>query len=322
MNEGPRAYRKIESRESPELFRASLGFDFIFVEDADGVKQPYCIEINGSDTGVKGVQDIPKGDIPEMTRLFASIRSREDSEFVRKNHLGGDILTDLGTGDFPVSSDEVKKSIGEFVKASLAKHQMFSHAIENPHEIDIVTKDKRVQRDYIPEQYRPRAYRKGESTVSSTGYWICKPAFGVGGNGIFIVTSEELARVTADPTQAEAVAQYAIQECLDAVGADRAAPGMEQNPASLRLLMDFVYREDGTIETLYETAYQRVSQFGTDHPRMLHSKEEVRIVNKNRGALSAAASPRESELAHKAATEIIHALATDLQSSRDVRMAS
>ena len=57
-----------ESKESPELFRASLGFDFVFAKDKSGELHPYCVEINGHDTGVTGVQDVPSEQLPKIHR--------------------------------------------------------------------------------------------------------------------------------------------------------------------------------------------------------------------------------------------------------------
>ncbi len=77
--EGIPKYWSPEKKESQELFRASIGFDFIFVKDDLGRKMPLCIELNGQDTGVFGYTELEN--IDSTKRIVASIRTQFNQEY-------------------------------------------------------------------------------------------------------------------------------------------------------------------------------------------------------------------------------------------------
>ena len=317
MSEGF-GYKRIESRESPELFRATIGFDFVFTESEDG-KKPYCVEINGERSGIRGIMDIPKENSTYLERLFADIRMRENTEYGRKQELWGEFMEEAGAGFFPMG-EEMDKAVDRMAAKSLSKDPMFDNAVRNPEFIEVIASNKRMQQRVIPEEYRPRVYKLGEPTESQSDAWLLKPVRGIGGRDISIITDKMLEGLKElDPKEQKSVMEHlVIQEFIEPLGADMAAPGQKHNPACLRLIMDFKYLEDGTIEPSYEAAYQRVSPH-TAHELLEGevSESDVYVVNKATGAASAAASADEKRMAHEAAEAIIHKLAESYREHLD-----
>ncbi len=317
-----------EGAESPELFRASLGLDFVFYKDAAGKKQCACIEINGDDSGIAGVEKIPKGQIDETRRILARLRDTRSSKLREKTTKANEIIDDINSGAFSVSP-EAKKKIGEFIRKSIDKEAFFPNAFRNPSFIQEVTLDKSSQPQFVPREYMPRVYQEGESRKSSTGYWVCKPRRGRTGKDTFILTNAEFQGLflpTVSPLWKEV---YFVQEFIQPCGAENAPEGMKDNPTSMRLLIDFIYRENGNITPVFETAYQRISPLHPTDLRLLGdsngvARENIYIVNKSRGAKSAAVSKEELNLARPIAEKIIHNLAEgyrkSLEASRPVKI--
>ena len=306
--------RSPESAEKKELFRASLGLDFIFSKDETGNKRCFCVEINGDNAGVAGVGSIPKGDIDEAVRGAAYLRDTRNPKRLEKADKAKAIMYDLDTGEFPVSGSEAKEEILDYVRKSVLKEPLLSHAFRNPPFIQDIASRKDLQQQYIPAEYAPRYYREGESMISSTGFWICKPRSGISGKGIVILDDSQFA-MNRSVLKKE---RFIAQEFIQPLGADKAQEGMKDNPASLRLLVDFKYLKDGSIEKGYETAYQRVSPFsGKDISRGIHgaSREDIYVVNKSREASSVAPSEEEVRLAREAAEKIIRNLAAGYEKS-------
>src|SRR3989344_4779229 len=101
-----------ESKEGVELFRATLGFDFVFTRDEQGNLRCFCIEINGHDTGVNGVEDIPKGQISEEVRKHAAERAKEDPEMERRYKLAAEINRDMKEGHFKPTPEGQERIYG------------------------------------------------------------------------------------------------------------------------------------------------------------------------------------------------------------------
>ncbi len=306
--EGLRFTRNVESKESKELFRGSLSFDFIFTTNLDGSKHPYCVEIIGADSGIQGVQSIPKDVLDSTTRTLADIRKNKSDEHTRREKIASEIYADTEGIIQQASTKEIQEKFLTYIRASIRSVPFMKHAFVNPPLIETISNDKSLQEEYIPEQYRPRSYKEGESMVSSTGSWILKPFDGRAGEEIFIISNEEFA--SEYPTW-ELKNQFIAQELILPDGADLASDTHIGNVASLRLLMDFVYREDGSIDPIYEVAYQRVAPLYAGDIKLLSHAERIKafVVNKSTGALSIPASQEEKRLAHDVSLQIVQALA-------------
>jgi len=299
--------KHFETNKSPEIFRATLGFDFVFVIDETGKKKCYCVEINGHRTGIVGAEDIPEGDIDPLVRLTSGIRATMNPELLRKSRIAKEVLDGMNATTLG------ELTIRTFMQKSMSKGPLFPHAIENPPILEEVTNDKLQQGFYIPQEHRPKEYVAGDSPDSSTGYWICKHKAGQNGKHIGILSSAEFKKFfLSDPTLKE---HYVVQEFLIAQGADNAPRELSSNPASMRLLIDFRYLENGTIEPLFLAGYQRVSQTSFHEPLDTlapDDRNKVGVVNKSTGALSFAASEEEMRLGKEVAEKIIRKLATEL----------
>lgn len=300
--------KNIESKESPELFRASLGFDFIFSKDAEGKTRCYCIEINGHDSGVLGVASIPDSQMNATQKVVAGVRANYSNEYLRKATIAEEVKADIDAGHFDVS-DEGFEVIKSYVKKSMNDPIMFENAYKNPHFIQSITLDKRMQEQYIPEKYRPRVWHPGDSPVSNTGYWVVKFYSSRAGQDVHVVTNErfeeDFLRNVRD------VSKFSVQEFIPSSGADLALEGSRGLPASMRLLMDFRYLEDGSIKTDYQVAYQRVANPVQARKSALENLTltDYYVVNRKRGATSVAASPNELHIAEEVAREVITKIA-------------
>ena len=294
-----------DSIEMRELFRASLGFDFIFSIDESGEKQCYCIEFNGADSGISGVQSIPKEQISNTRKILADIRNtrtRDRHEYIDKAR---DILSDIDTGIFSVT-DDARGKIDEFLKRSIRKRKLLVHSETNPDFFEDIANDKILQDAYIPESNKPRLYVEGATTKSKSGYWICKPRIGRVGEGILIVSNKQF----EEQVVSNAIFQehYIAQEFIQASGADKAPTDDFEKPAAMRLLIDFRYLENDTIEPIFEIGYQRISPLPST--MLKHLRESSNVVNKARGATSANATDEELALARPIAYAIIQNLAS------------
>lgn len=281
-----------------ELFRATLGFDFIFLKTGDGSKVPFCIEINGEDSGLMAVSSIPESELSESEREKVQIRMVHTKER-------------LELSAYAESLDPVTQTTERSEAWARARSVPgFVHAFHNPPYIREIVASKKLQQDFIPPENRPRLYQKDDSPLSRTGFWICKPLSGRKGKGIKIFSNEEFkTRFLADGM----TEGYIAQELLRASGADLAPSGYENNPAAMRFLMDIIYYTDKSIEEVFSFAYQRISVHDPDTLAAASVLEDACIVNIARGASAAAASDREMMLAHEVALKIIQNIAEGYQ---------
>ena len=292
-----------ESKESKELFRGSIGFDFIFTKEENGEDKIWCIEINGDNSGIGGVAELPEGTVDKTHQFLASMRNEMSHEAQRRVDLGVDILKDMESGAFPIS-DSAYGAIHNFVVRRMRHKPLQRLAEKNPKVINDIAADKRLQIDVIPKEFAPKTYRKGEPGISRTGYWILKPNLGIGGNKIVVMSNTSFRTQFRGSVYED---RYVAQELLESRGAERAEGEFVGNPACMRLLMDFQYTSDGTVHPLFESAYQRV----TPHSRR-STLENRYVVNLSRKAVAVPASEHEITLAHEAAVKIIQRLAKEV----------
>ena len=320
MVERPRSIegssKRNESIESPELFRATLGFDFIFTKGKDGKKRCLCIEINGEDSGIFGIQDIPDGEVDKTQKLVAKVRTAYDFDRFRRYAL----LDDLESGEFSVTP-EGRDKIKKFLLERNRQTPMVSLAYRTPKYIQNISLYKPRQQTFIPDEHKPRQYLDGESPESSTGFWICKPNIGRHGNNIMILSNVEFKRLFIK-TEEAIRDNYTVQEFIFSDGADKAPESLHGNPASMRFLIDFRYLDNNKILSGFEAGYQRVSphqgEYGTIPPTMgLAERQRLFVQSKIRGARSLPASEEEMRLAREAAEKIIHRLANGYRENLD-----
>jgi len=278
--------------DDSEVFRATIGLDFIF-SNANNHKIPLCIEINGADTGLKAVETISMNEISNDERERVRIRMMHTKERIK--------LSAYAESLDPVAQAAEKKQA--WAKARSAPG--FIHAFVNPCHVQKIVENKRLQQAFIPIENRPRIFQEGNSPISQTGFWICKPITGRKGRGIQILSNKEFEQSFLRTGVQSVIAQEFIQ----AHGADRASQGMQDNPASMRLLIDFIYFENDTIKEIFTFAYQRVSPHMPKVAMTESELEKVYVVNFARGAKAAAVSKNEFGLAHKVALKIIRNIA-------------
>ena len=310
MKEGAPVGKAFESRESAELFRGSLGFDFIFKREADGTKRPICVEINGHDSGIGGIGELTDEQIDPTAQIVAGVRGRHNERRVGKYEIADEIKEDLQNGQFSVSTPG-KLKIYEYLHASIRKEPMFVNHYTNPTFIQQMTQDKKRQAAYLPKDSAPRLLDLENPKAPASGYWILKPDAGRTGRGITIQPHRlvqvvlKLMKLQGDKTS------FTIQEFIEPAGADAAPPELKDHPASLRLLMDFVCRRNGRIDVGYQTAYQRVSPTARKPLKSYDALEETYVVNRARGATAAPASAEEVSAARAVAEQIIKNIAKD-----------
>jgi hypothetical protein len=304
-----------EKKEQRELFRASVGFDFIFIKDELGRKKALCIELNGQETGVFGFAELKDQDM--TSQIVAGIRTRYDEEHMRagresvrlKEMLKSNSIEEQ-TGAIDLLLEQPKRDV------ILQKKHMIKHAFENPAIIEDIANDKHKQEAVIPEESRP-AFWHEESPSSSTGYFIIKPRRSRGGKGIIVLKQDQLQETLEKGKEALGFLKFednfVVQDFYFALGADNATDTYKDNPASLRLLIDFQYMEDGSIKKIQQVAYQRVSPHKSGKNQ--ETLNENNIVNKSREAVAVAASKDEVSLASQVAEEIIKNLGTVYQKS-------
>jgi hypothetical protein len=298
-------FKKFESKESKELFRATLGFDFIFTLDAEGNKKIMCVEFNGETSGIAGMREIPGEELGHQQKILSDIRGTKAPEFRRKHALGTEIVDTMRNNTFQASSPNVTVEILNYLRDSHNRAPMFTHALENPPEIEKLTQNKQTQQAYIPEEYKPMTFDETAEhrQKSASGYWILKPISSRGGEGVHLATEEELDEVMAN--KEKWFRPYLIQEFLPPTGAEKVPEELKGHAASMRFLLDFTYSEDGTITPMYQTGYQRVSPVDGTNRLGKFDMEEAFVVNRNREALSFPASEHELALAREAALAII-----------------
>jgi len=330
-----------EGTESEELFKGTLGFDFIFLRGSDGTKQIKCVEINGEHSGITGIQDIPRTSETYLHKLLARSRNRTSEEFdelagrdldlklptptpEERLHRGRELI-DKFMGALDVAEAKRMKELQE------VKMHAYSHA--NPPFVEEIMRDKSKQGAYIPRELAPKLAHM-LSDISPGSEWVVKPKEGMKGEGIYVMDAEQIQHVIAkmendgvDP--AELFTENVVQEFIEPLPADNAPAHLSDHVASLRLLVDFRYMNNGEIEPAYITGYQRVSPYSregrhhrdgprpandpesfgdTSEPYGIAFTEDIYVVNKARGALSVPLSKEESTMAIEAAKEIIRNL--------------
>lgn len=307
---------KLKDVESPEVFHASIGFDFVFARGKDGRKRCYCIELNGQETGTMGVEEIP--DVQSFRALMSRIRNRINPERDRLQASINALRETLRSPDFNISEETRVRVSGKW-NEHLRANPTFLHAYVNPPEIEELAEDKGRLPEVVPTELLPRIYKAGESTRSQHGFWVLKPRHGRGGDGVQIVTDatfKEFLHGEGTPAHERSIfaSQWIAQEYVRALGADDASIRERGNPASLRLQVDFRYLSDGTIHIVGEECYQRV---GPMSARLASPTDTlVHVVNKAKGATSADASDDEYALAQAAATKIMHNICAYYQKTK------
>lgn len=302
-----------ESQEGRELFRATLGFDFLFTRNEDGSLHCYCIEINGHDTGIKGVEDVPQEQIGKQYQMLAGIRAKENPEMSRRYDIANAVLRDMRSGTFQPTPEAREKIIG-YMKKSLRAAPTAAHAYHNPDFIEDITRDKRLQERYIPLEYAVHTWHSGVSPVSSTGRWVLKRFDSRGGDDVHVLTNREFDELIENEEEPFLEDEYVVQEFLPPGGAEMLPGSVGKRATSMRLLMDFRVLDDGSILTDYSTAYQRVSPHEADDARFSDTRKYV--VNRAKGASSAGVSPAELELGRKAAEAIIRTITAAYERQR------
>lgn len=323
--------RYIEQKENPELFRATLGFDFVFCKDVNQKKTIKCVEINGEKSGISGIADIPRISMPYVQKLLAEIRSRHSAELeaVQLKHALGEDLRDT------VKGNDAEKIFTFLQQLDKRKQEIrtittFKHAYKNPIFIESIANDKVKQQQYIPQTLAPRVARNA-TDLEQCSEWIVKPVFGSRGEDISVLGREEIKRILQmmedDGVDSSIFfTEDIVQELVEPLGADNADEKIAHNPASLRLLVDFRYMNKGEIQLDYVAGYQRVSRHsikerGVTKTTLRSSEtgevlqefdldpEQIYVVNKATGALSVAMSETERTMALEAAKSIITNLA-------------
>lgn len=268
---------------------------------------PYCIEINGHDSGLAGVQKIDKSKIDPTQRIMADIRNTRNKKLRNKVNEAKEITEDLDSGEFP-SSQKGKEIIAKYLKASIAKEPLLPKAYVNDEFIQEVADDKSLQEELIPEENRPRHLYPGDDTFSKTGYWVAKPKLGITGKGVSIIANDEIGDVI-DELGGKLWGDFVVQEFIPSAPAQAAGEDRAEHTASLRLLVDFRYLENNEIEPTYLHAYQRVNSKPLDLNASFENRNKSAVTNYSRGAESYPATKEELNSTYEVAEQIIINLA-------------
>jgi len=150
--------KNTEKEASSRLFRATIGFDFLFARDADKTKHIFCLELNGENSYIP-VNEIEGWNVDKATRERVQTRMIYNPERIRRSQYAKSLGSDI--------SLEIRKKARARAKAVY----VFENAIRNEPYIKNLVNSKKAHQSFIPSQYRPRAYVHGESPLSSTGFW-------------------------------------------------------------------------------------------------------------------------------------------------------
>jgi hypothetical protein len=292
--------KKLEQKRNPEVFRASIGFDFIFHYDESGEIKCKCLELNGHNTGVFGVSEIKDGKFDKLKKILSSIRAQYSDEALRDNQYMREMAENRKIGWYPYDK-RFHDRVNRYIAGSKYKRKIIKHSYTAPRNLEMIFGDKVLLPDLIPEEYRIRQFSISELSaqpfvlpkdISSDDILIFKPALGIQGKGIGFSTAEEFQDVmnSNDEFRHAILVKYVVQKFIKSKGADNSI-SENLNKQSMRLLWDVRVFTSGDFEVDFESGYQRVSS-GI-------------VVNKKLGARSVTASEREFELARKAATEIL-----------------
>ena len=284
------------------LFKATIGFDFLFTKGNNGDRRILCLELNGEDSYIP-INEIENWDTDEETKERVRNRMIYNPERVRRAQYAERLGSDV--------APEIKKQAW----AHAREVYVFENAIRNEPYIKNLVNNKKVQAEFIPHYYQPRTYMPGESPVSSTGFWICKPSGGQRAKGIYILANEAFTNTFIN-TGLENT--YVAQEFITALGADNAPVTMKDHPAILRLVMDIEYFEDETVNELFTWANQSISPYSMNDIKIGHSMEEVSVITvAERNAKVVTASDAEFQMAHNAGLEIIRNIGKRLHAIKE-----
>ncbi len=306
MNEGYR-YKKRESVESKEVFRATLGFDFIFSKDEEGNLHCWCIEINGENTGIYGAQDIPNENLSSMDKnrkIGADIRMQRNPNFAERNYQWKGIIDDYLKGDLDALTEG---QLSQYYERTMADIPMFKHSYSHSGMFYEFLTDKANLKVFVPEEHRPKDFVPGDSYESSTGYWVVKPRFGKLGRDIRVLSNEDLKLFikNCEGLLEEVIKSVVIQELLEDYHVE--ADGYRR---SMRYLVDFAYLEDGSIRVDYAYGYnRRAGEKDEGSKSSFNEENKSLIVNRATGAVSETVTKEEMTLAAETAEEIIHQIA-------------
>ncbi len=305
-----RTAREIGAPENPEVikevFRASIGFDFVFTKGDNGNRKIFCIEINGHDSGITGVQNIPRGQIDDMSKIMTDIRSKINRKRDEKYEKITELERLYSTGDMELLDNP---RVRDYIIESFNSTPFYEYSYTNPDYIEDIAENKKKQADIIPDHLQPRIWRPSGSAVSPSGYWILKPIHNRAGRGIIIYSNEEFREFlhhTPSSVLKMFKGEYVIQELIEVMPADKDPHG---GVSSLRLLLDFRYSEEDEILIDYASIYQRVGKKTNENEDSQSQRKGKYVINKSTGAKSVAASKEEQDMAYKAAKEIIRSLA-------------
>jgi hypothetical protein len=121
-------------------------------------------------------------------------------------------------------------------------------ATESPFSLDCswpiqqITEDKSKQIPYVDV----RTWKKGDSNISSTGYWIIKKRDGSQGEGISIFSNQELEEFLQEFTEDESLDDVVAQEYHKTVKTDLLPVDVIQSV--LRLHLEFTIDQYGNID--------------------------------------------------------------------------
>ena len=301
--------QKTESAEDSELFRATLGFDFVFMRE-NGRLKCYCIEFNGHNSGLKGVTELPKEEVEPSHRTIATLRSAHGKKSVKAYER---LRNYYAKGQF--KNRPHLSLIANALERNLKSIGISDLGYSNPDFLQKIASNKKLQIPYIPEKNAPRYWKLGESTQSKSGYWALKKVIGSQGNDVLMLSNEELENEVDIIGEDVQEGTIVVQELINSNGTQLAQGGQKNKAACMRLHMDFRYLKDGSIVSDFRTAYQRIAPYARDQVRDNHgrelSNEDLLVVNKSRGADSVSASPMEIKMAREVAEKIIHNIANE-----------
>ncbi len=325
-----------ESKEKQELFRATVGFDFVF--DKSG--KPHYVEINGNDSGIEGMLNLAEDDeIDNMQKISARIRSRRTSgvqkiinEYNKTNKRDGEKIDEQ---DAHLAKDQKIKLA--FLSAKAQEAALFKNANVNPQVLEEMLSDKSKHSQFIPEEYSVKTFDI-YGKFNPEKMYIIKNSIGSGGKGISITKGQEILKIKPISSDNPLIVQEFIEP-------DEADNGPNGHPASLRLLVDFRYTKQKGVEPMFVTGYQRVSPYSVDEigrrkdahkARTILNKlkgggdkitpKDVYVVNKVRGAKSYPMSERELAKVKPITMQILNNLSKfvvkEKQRRKDSRMAT
>lgn len=288
-----------EREKNPELFRASIGFDFIFYKDKEGVKRIKCLELNGENTGIFGVDAIEKGKLDKLHRILARIRTQYHPKVLRFNQIIREMRENQKFEWYPYDKQHHPR-VYDYTLNAKRNIKTIQYSYKAPPVLEMMFKDKTFLPDIIPAEYRIRQLSIQELSakpfefpkdISGVDNWILKPANGSLGEGVKLVPSSQFLRVmNSSRNFAETFINgiYVAQEYVKSNGADNSNGEKMQ---SMRLLWDVRVFEDGKFEIDFESGYQRVSN--------------NYVVNKAQGAKSVSLSEAELAIGREAAEAIL-----------------